>query len=188
MILGIDPSGNFTEGKGISGWVLLCPITKNIVKFGAIDASTSGSQFEHWDRHIDLIRNLHKEYGLTAVVLEDYILYADKAGSQVNSRFETVKLIGIIEYICKVWGVSVELQTAVSVKRRWKNFLLVEKGFLEIKPYKHKNGNEYEFTYINGFKANDHTVDALRHAVHYLVFRVKGDENEDISKRRIPTI
>lgn len=188
MILAIDPSGNFTEGKGISGWVLLCPQTKNIVKFGAIDASTSGSQFEHWDKHMDLIKNLHAQYELTAVVLEDYILYADKAGSQVNSRFETIKLIGIIEYICKLWRIPVELQTAVSVKRRWKNFLLAEKGFIEIKPYMHKSGKEYEFVYVNGFKVNDHIVDALRHAVHYMVFRVKGDDYEDLSKRRQPII
>lgn len=184
MILAIDPSGNFMEGKGISGWVLLCHKTKNIVKFGAIDASTSGSQFEHWHKHIDLIQNLHNQYGLTAVVIEDYILYAAKADSQVNSRFETIKLIGIIEYICMTLDIPVELQTAVSVKRRWKDFILREKGFVELKDYQHRDGKTYQMTYINGFKVNGHIVDALRHAIHYMVFRVDKEQNENIQKGR----
>lgn len=186
MILAIDPSGNFTEGKGVSGWVMLCPETKNIVKFGVIDASTSASQIEHWHKHVDLIMNLNKQYGLTVLALEDYILYASKADSQINSRFETIKLIGILEYASAQAQLPVEFQTAVAVKRRWKDFLLVEKGFLETKPYIHRNGNTYSVCYINGFKVSDHVVDALRHAVHYYTFRCKpkGGVYEDIQEER----
>lgn len=184
MILAIDPSGNFSEGKGISGWVMLCPETRNIVKFGAIDASTSSSDIEHWNKHVDLIKNLHKQYTLTTVSIEDYMLYINKAASQVNSRFETVKLIGIIQYICALNNIPLEFQTAVAVKRRWKNFLLEEKGYIAIKKYKHTNGNTYEMVYINGHKVNDHIVDALRHAVHYLVFKYKGGRNEDLPQKR----
>lgn len=179
MILAIDPSGNFNEGKGISGWLLLCEETDNIVKFGAIDASTSLSDFDHWNKHINLIENLNKEYKGLIVVLEDYILYENKASSQINSRFETIKLIGIIQFYCKMNNIPLFFQTAVSVKRRWKNFLLEKKGYITLNVYK-KETTSYEIVYINGFKVNNHVVDALRHAVHFKHFHiVKGDDKDE---------
>ena len=179
MILAIDPSGNFNEGKGISGWLLMTADTGRIIKFGAIDASTSLSDSEHWEKHANLIENLHKEFPGLEIVLEDFMLYASKASSQINSRFETVKLIGIIQHLCFKLDIPLHFQTAVSVKRRWKNFLLEKKGFIELKDYA-KGDKTYTMIYINGHKVNDHVVDACRHAVHYYYFH-KGGKNEDIS-------
>lgn len=185
MILAVDPSGNFNEGKGITGWLMLCEETDNIVKFGAIDASTSLSAFEHWDKHIDLIKNLNNDFKGLIVVIEDYILYENKASSQVNSRFETIKLIGIIEYFCKQNNIPLYFQTAVSVKRRWKNFLLEKKGYVKLQIYK-KETTSYETVYINGYKVNNHVVDALRHAVHFKHFHIKrgGEPDENILLER----
>lgn len=177
MILAIDPSGNFNEGKGISGWSLIYEENGKIVKFGAIDASTCLSAEEHWHNHVDLIDNLYKEFPDLVIVIEDFILYASKASSQINSRFETVKLIGIIQYHCSVKEIPMHFQTAVSVKRRWKNHLLVKKGFIETKEYK-KGDKTYEMTYINGYKVNDHVIDSVRHGVHFYYFQSKKENKQ----------
>ena len=43
-ILALDPSGNFKEGKGITGWCLLDTQTKKIAKFGYISAEMYRTQ------------------------------------------------------------------------------------------------------------------------------------------------
>lgn len=172
MILAIDPSGNFHEGKGISGWTLLDEKTGNILRVGSIDASTSLEMQEHWKKHLDLIDQMFWNHPDLILVIEDYLLYANKAETQIGSRMETPKLIGLIQYHCFYKGIPLHLQTAVSVKRRWKNFLLEKKGFLTLKEYK-KGGKMYEMVYINGFKVNDHIVDSVRHAVHFYHFHGK---------------
>ena len=177
MILSIDPAGTFDEGKGISGWSLLSIDNGNIVKFGAIDASTSLSPGEHWEKHLTLIENILEEFPDTVLVLEDFILYASKAASQINSRFETVKLIGIIQQFAYQKEIPIYFQTAVSVKRRWKNFLLEKKGFITIQKYA-KGNTTYDMCYINGFKVNDHVLDSLRHAVHFYYFHANKEEKK----------
>ena len=179
MILAIDPSGNFNEGKGITGWILMKEDTGKVIKFGAIDASTSICAEEHWHKHVNLLLSLQETYKNITVVCEDYMLYADKAATQINSRMETPKLIGILQYVCYMNHMPLHLQTAVSVKRRWKNFLLEKKGFIILKTYtKVVRGvsQEYELTYIGEYKVNDHVIDALRHAVHYYTFQCKDKE------------
>lgn len=172
MILAIDPSGNFNEGKGISGWTMLDRNTGKIVKVGSIDASTSLSMEEHWKKHLDLIDQIYWSHPELVIVIEDYMLYATKADTQIGSRFETPKLIGLIQYHCYLKGIPIHLQTATSVKRRWKNFLLEKKGFLVLKSYK-KGAKVYEMVYINDYKVNDHIVDSVRHAVHFYHFHGK---------------
>lgn len=174
MILSLDPSGNFNEGKGISGWVMLDEKTGKIAKFGAIDASISLSIEEHWQKHINLIEGAYDVYGPEniTIVIEDYLLYASKASTQINSRLETPKLIGVIQMYCHQKKIPLHFQTAVSVQRRWKDFLLEKKGFITIKDYP-KNGRINKFIYIGEFKVNNHVVDALRHAVHYYTFHGK---------------
>lgn len=172
MILAIDPSGNFDEGKGITGWVLLDTQTNRIAKFGALDASTCLCAEAHWKRHLDLIDGLYAIYGSRLrVVLEDFMLYAHKAESQINSRFETPKLIGLIQYHCWSRNIPIVFQTATSVMRRWKNFMLEKRGYITIKNIT-KGDKIYEATYIKDYKINEHVVDALRHAVHYYTFHV----------------
>lgn len=158
-ILAIDPSGNYKEGKGITGWCLLDTLTKKIVKFGYISAEMYPNQYAYWDAHITLIDSL-SGYA-PAIVVEDYLLYGNRATNQINSRFETPQLIGIIKYECYKRGILTYLQTAVSVKRRWNNDILVRKGYLN------KKGRGY---YIGRVLVSDHIQDALRHAVHFATF------------------
>lgn len=161
-ILAFDPSGNFKEGKGITGWVLLDTETNKVAKFGYISASMSRNQFEHWDKHIILIDSLAGYY--PEVVCEDYLLYSNRAENQINSRLETPQLIGVIKYECYKRGIHINIQTAQMVKARWTDDILTRKGYLI------KKNRSY---YIGSSLVSDHVRDALRHAVHYATFRKK---------------
>ena len=158
-ILAFDPSGNFKEGKGITGWCLLDTQTNKIAKFGYISAAMYPNQFAYWDAHITLIDSL-AGYA-PVVVIEDFLLYGNRTSSLINSRFETPQLIGILKYECYKRGIMVYLQTAVSVKKRWNNKILVAKGYLNMK------GRCY---YIGNIMVSDHVQDAVRHAVHFATF------------------
>lgn len=158
-ILAIDPSGNYKEGKGITGWCLLDTETSKVAKFGYISAEMYPNQYAYWDAHITLLDSL-AGYA-PAVVIEDYLLYSNRAVNQINSRFETPQLIGIIKYECYKRGIMIYVQTAVSVKKRWNNDILVKKGYLN------ERGRGY---YIGEVLVSDHIQDALRHAVHFATF------------------
>lgn len=159
-ILAYDPSGNFKEGKGITGWCLFDTQTNKVVKFGYISASMYSNQYAYWDAHIVLLDSLT---GFQPdVVLEDYLLYSNRAENQINSRMETPQLIGVIKFECYKRSIRVILQTAQAVKTRWNNSILVNKGYLN------KKGKTYM---IGSVVISNHIQDALRHAVHHATFR-----------------
>lgn len=159
-ILALDPSGNYNEGKGTTGWCLYDSETKRIAKFGVIKATKYESMLAYWEAHLKLIDDL-TGYDLT-VVIEDYLLYSNRADSQISSRFETPKLIGMLQYELWIRGIKVVFQTAALVKNRWSDKILVYKELVEYR------NNSY---YISGIKLSDHSRDAIRHAVHYATFR-----------------
>lgn len=161
-ILALDPSGAFKEGNGTTGWCLLDQETNKIVKFGVIKASDYKYQFHYWDAHVALIDGLagfHPD-----IVIEDYLLYGERAQNQINSRLETPQLIGIIKYECFKRGLYVYIQTAMQVKTRWSDDLLVKKGYLQ------KRSNRY---YMNNVVLVSHIRDSVRHAVHYMTYNSK---------------
>lgn len=163
-ILALDPSGNFNEGKGTTGWCLLDTKTNQIAKYGAIKAFKFNSMEEYWRAHITLLDDL-SGYGCT-IVIEDYMLYANRASSQINSRFETSKMIGVIQFECFQRGIKTEFQTASAVKLRWTNEILAHKGYIE-----ERSGGYYIGS--GEIRLTDHSLDAIRHAVHYATFSNK---------------
>jgi hypothetical protein len=192
MILGIDPSGNFNEGKGTTGWCLLIPGTNKIIKTGDIKAKDFDSANEYWQAHVDLIKNFNKskfflsEYndldaeepinktlygpGIT-VSMEDYLLYSNKSRTQVNSKFETIQLIGIIKHNCWLNNIKLKMRNAGQVKKRWSNKILRHKEYI----VKYSNGHA---TYINpSEQINRHILDSIRHAVHYDVLESKKESD-----------
>ena len=95
-VLAIDPSGNYQEGLGTTGWCLLDVVTNKVCKFGSIYAGDYSCQFQYWDAHVQLIDSVSGYH--PDVVIEDYLLYSNRAEAQTNSRLETPQLIGIIKY------------------------------------------------------------------------------------------
>jgi hypothetical protein len=165
-ILGIDPSGNFDEGKGTTGWCLYNAKDNKISEVGFISALPYKTTEEYWHEHIHLIRLLHSAHPNLIVVIEDYVLYASKAESQTNSRFETPKVIGIMQQYCWLKYIPYTLQLASLVKNRWTNEILLHKGIIE------KRGSKMFIP--NGMvPINRHTLDSIRHATHYATFKNK---------------
>lgn len=164
FILAFDPSGNYNEGKGTTGWCLYDTETNRIAKFGAIKAVKYNSLMEYWNAHLKLIDDL-SGYAMT-IVIEDFLLYSNRAESQICSRFETPKLIGMLQYELYLRGIEVILQPAALVKKRWSDDILVYKGLITQQGYCY---------YIGDIKLSDHCRDAIRHALHYATFRNRKD-------------
>ena len=107
-IIGIDPSGAYYEGKGTTGYCVYMAADKKFIDLGKIQASGHNCAEAYWHAHINFLnstifsargkrKNKDKH---TIVVIEDYFLYANKAESQINSRMETSKLIGVLQHWC----------------------------------------------------------------------------------------
>lgn len=180
-ILAFDPSGNFNEGKGTTGWCLLDTETDKIAKFGYLSARKYGSQMEYWAAHLDLIDAL---VGYNPVIVcEDYLLYAEQTQPQINSRMETPKLIGVLQFELWMRGKTVHLQTAATVKARWTDEILANKGFVHL-----ENGKPCMITIKGTYPIVGHTMDAIRHAVHFSRFRLhrlkedNHDNNEEATE------
>lgn len=168
-ILAVDPSGSYNEGKGTTGWCLLGAQTKNIIKFGSINAKDYPTQQHYWDAHLSLINELPEQCaGSVKVVLEDYLLYANKAVQQTNSRMETSQLLGILKHHVQSKDLPCLIQTASEVKSRWADRILLHKGIIKQK------GNIYIHP-ITKEILNRHVRDAVRHAVHVAMFKNKGE-------------
>lgn len=164
-IIAIDPSGNFKEGKGTTG---ICIYSKQQIKYTlSISAKDFKSMETYWEHVIKVVFDwIYIFKNNVIVVIEDYLLYANKANSQINSRLETPKLIGVLQYLLYQANIKYFLQTASEVKHRWSDDILVYKGLIK----KDKRG----YKTIQGITIDRHAKDAIRHAVHFATF--KGGE------------
>lgn len=169
FILGLDPSGNFYEGKGTTGWCIFNTLDNRVIKAGSILAKEFMTQEDYWVAHMDLITDTNKKYKKKLIiVMEDYMLYANKAKDQINSRMETPKLIGILQLHCYSNNIPYAMQTASEVKKRWTNIILHYKGYIK----------EYKRGYVipgTKEKIDRHCLDSIRHAVHYAIFKNKEE-------------
>ena len=123
---------------------------------------------DYWHEHIRLIEKYKELYGTKMiVVIEDYLLYANKAQEQTNSRMETPKLIGILQHFCWLCDLDYYMQTASEVKTRWTNDILAHSGYIVVKNRGHAMPNKPDVL------INRHCLDSIRHAVHYKTFKNK---------------
>lgn len=167
-ILALDPSGSYKEGKGTTGWCILND-NNQILEQGAISATDYSTCQLYWKEHERLIKRFKKQYPNGVVVFEDYLLYANKAKQQINSRMETPQLLGILKYIMDIEHIPYVIQGAYEVKRRWSESILVWKGILV------QRNRHYYICNVNNTYAlvNQHTRDAIKHAVHFNTFKNK---------------
>lgn len=165
VILALDPSGNFSEGKGTTGVCLLDARTGKIIDTTHISAEGFSSMEAYWQAHINLISTMKATYDDVLLVIEDYLLYGHKKDCQVNSRMETPKLIGVIQHFCYRTQTPYIIQTAAEVKNRWSDEILKHKELIIPK------GRGY--TTPTGSSINRHEKDAIRHAIHTYTFKLK---------------
>ena len=169
-ILALDPSGNFKEGKGTTGWVLM-NYKETLVARGTLSASNYKCAEQYWDAHKELIEYNYDKYGDgLIVVIEDYVLYRDRSSSQTNSQMETCRLIGLLLWTCWYLKIPYSLQLASAVKQRWSDELLEREGI-----FCKQRG---KYIHIESGLSMDivHTRDAFRHAIHYVVCRNKEEK------------
>lgn len=179
FILAFDPSGNFNEGKGTTGWCVFNALDKRITFAGHIPARHYQSMEGYWQAHVTLIKKFQERYGQRlVVVIEDYFLYKSRADSQINSKFETSKLIGVMQYHCFIHNLPYIMQPASEVKPRWEVKTLVFKGYI-----KQKGRCYYLPTPANTEEPiNEHCMDSIKHAVHFATFKNKEEQNADTPK------
>lgn len=152
-ILAFDPSGNFKEGKGTTGWAFG---GGQVGEVGEIKAKEFSCAEEYWQDHIHLILQLHPD----EMVMEGYKLYnhaGQEANKQSNSELETPQLIGCIKLLCYQYDIPLKVQWASQAKGRWTDKVLKAKGILT---------SDNRLAY-NGQKTNAHKRDAIRHWMHY---------------------
>ncbi len=167
-IFALDPSGNFHEGKGTTGYAVYNCSTNKICSYGLISSKDYPSMEAYWEAHLSLLDCVLTHYSRVGVVIEDYLLYGTKASNQINSRMETPKLIGVLQYALYQRDRPYHMQPASEVKTRWANNVLVHRGI--IVPIKQA---AYALPGCESLAISKHTLDAIRHAVHYANFKNK---------------
>jgi hypothetical protein len=158
-ILSIDPSGNFSEGKGKTGFVLFTQDGKdgNTFKFGTLKAEDYKTRVEYW-YDVAILIAIEKPY---ALIVEDYRLYntpATGAAVQSFSQLETPRLLGVIEQTAQMNKIPIVFQMA-NVTTPYSDNKLQKLGVIT------KEKNRWWF---KGKAVNDHERSALRHLLRYL--------------------
>lgn len=162
-VIAVDPSGNYKEGKGVTGYAVYDCDENKIIHTLQVEAKKWDNRQSYWLNCSSALRYLMDAYETNTVVLEDYRLYGHKAKSQTNSELETPRLLGFLEMVLWARGVQPHYQMAAAVKKRWSDEILEEEELLteELKTY-----------------SNRHCRDAIRHAVHYGTFNMGSDDND----------
>jgi len=165
-IVAIDPSGNFTEGSGTTGYIVAevyDDLTYKITETGSISAKSYENRVDFWKAHKLLLSYYLKgvKTSMDEAIIEDYRLYnhqGAKAAMQSYSQLETVRLLGVLELFAAEESVDLTLQMANTLVA-WNEFVLVNRGILE------KKGNRY---YLDNKPTNDHVRSALKHFMVWL--------------------
>lgn len=170
-VIGMDPSGNFTEGKGTTGWCVYDRFEDEFIMCNTIQASKFETQLDYWQAHIDLLVYLQELFDIDGVVLsaESYILYSNKSKAQKNSEMETCQLIGVLKIVSKSLGLPLYLRNAVHVKKRWADEILINKEYLT------KNKEHFNVECRKGV-LTEHERDSMRHALHCAHFELDKEE------------
>ena len=154
-ILAIDPSGNWDEGKGVTGAVLMQvndDMTYDVIEIGEIRAGAFNNKLDYWSDHLKLLKPKYADH----VIMEDYRLYNHpgmSAATQSGSLMETPRLLGLLEHTCHIMKIPYTMQMA-SQQKPWSDSILVELGLLE------RVGKRY---YLKDKPVNDHQRSAFKH-------------------------
>jgi len=166
-ILAIDPSGAYLEGTGTSGICYFNALTDRIIQSDCLLATDYDKPTSYWRAHKQFIEWAHEQTpGQLAIVIEDYLIYASRADTHINSHMETSQLIGYLKVCCDEMDIPVTMQPAHEVKSRWANGILMHKGYI------FRDGRHFACETALGVKpVCIHEIDAIRHAIHYSKFK-----------------
>lgn len=171
-VVGIDPSGNFYEGKGITGYCIFDRWDDKVVHSGSIKASEYKTQLRYWDAHLRLCFPLLKNGNKFVVSMEDYVLYSRQAKAQINSAMETSQLIGVLKMYYWSKNIPMYIRTASHVKKRWADNILCNKGYI-------RKVNSSYFADCKDKVLCEHERDAIRHALHCATFELGKEKKHN---------
>lgn len=160
-ILAIDPSGNFTDGKGKTG-IAICYGDLNTVRTHTVAAKDYMSRKDYWNGVLDWIRKLARQQESSGrklhVVVEKFVTRNN--GFTTGKMQETPMLIGCITQLCDELEVPIAFQTPSQAKKRYPDEILLTK----LDQMSHVGSRWY----LGTFQTNDHERDALRHMLYYI--------------------
>jgi hypothetical protein len=163
-VLCFDPSGNFKEGNGHTGWAYF--VGGKLITFGEVKASDFTTVEGYWHGIIsDILEEI--VHSPDVIVCENYQLFENKAKSQSWSHLETPQLIGYL----RMWAWHERIrwvEQRPSDKVRVADPILVRMGVLEQK------GSRYR---CMGKSTNLHMRDAIRHGIFFHRFTAKKLED-----------
>ena len=157
ITLAIDPSGNFTEGKGHTGIAGIKDSDWTTVFTKSVNASDYDSRYEYWTAVKNVITDYVLEKTPIQVVIESYVVRAN--GFTTGKMPETAMLIGVLVYCCETLGVPVYFQSPSQAKTRFRDDLIP--NYL---PQMTVDKNRY---YLGKKLTNDHERDALKHLLYF---------------------
>jgi len=103
----------FDPGATTGVCVANVTIHKNLVT----DLDVVESAAIPWDRRFEAIEFYLNWLPYDYCIVEDFRLYKTKAKAQVNNRFPSSQLIGVIEYLCWELDIPIQFQMAAERKR-----------------------------------------------------------------------
>jgi hypothetical protein len=160
-VLCFDPSGNYNEGSGTTGWAVF--EDDILTEFGTISASDFTTQEGYWSEHEALIAIKQPNI----IVMESFKLFAHKQKAQTWSQMETPQLIGYLRMVCWKRKIKLVFQSP-NDKVRVSDPILLKMGVFELKGKQH---------YCNGKPTNLHMRDAIRHGIYFHKYRKEGVED-----------
>lgn len=169
LVLSLDPSGNFIDGKGHTGLVLAevyDDFTFKVTFKDTIRAAKFDTRIEYWRAHMDAL-----DPELDLVVMEDFMLYPHI--NQGFSYMETPRILGVLEMQADLFDIPVVFQRAANIAA-WNEEVLINRGILE-----KKKGRYWH----EGKIYNDHERSALKHLIVWLN---KEKKNEYVPKENQP--
>lgn len=145
----------FDPGRTTGVCVATATFQDNLVT----DIDVVESSAVRWNRRFEATEFYVNWLPYDYCIVEDFRLYKAKAKAQVNNRFPSSQLIGIIEYLCWKRKLPVQFQMASERKRA-----KVEPEFYEVLGGITRNGNPVV----------QHRWDAFQHLRYFVVKRAAG--------------
>lgn len=159
IVLAIDPSGNFEDGKGHTGLAWSFGDWDNIA-ITSVNAKNYPSRIDYWNAVLDHIHSLAKKksaLNTVHVVIEKYVTRSN--GFTTGKVSETAMFIGVLIYFCEKYNIPYTMQSPSQAKGRYS-----DESLCRLFPRITKKGSRY---YFDDKCTNDHERDALRHLAFY---------------------
>lgn len=176
-VISFDPSGNFSQGKGTTGYVRSYIVFKDkldkkmqFFEPKEIKAKDFSTAEDYQSKHLDLI----DPQKVSVVLVEDFIGNPQKRGALFGSKFETAQMVGFLKRESNTKGIFLKVFPN-NYGKTMKHDTLVALGILT------KEDGKY---YWNGIKVSKHIRDAM--CLSYVFFqRMTTDQAREISARSI---